>query len=292
MLVYLDNKRLFIEYLRALRMLKNFHAAKIKNGALIWLSTSGLFSWSGISFRISKKILLYSKDIVDKNSIKDLLYYQLFEVMYNFFSGNWRETKKYDENLVDLNLKVGEMWHSITYVTLHGLIKIDQGAFTEAQSLAGKLSEIGEGYDYETARGAKYIVKMKLLVKTRKLDDAKKEAHEAVSFQKKMDEELRIIYFLGFKAITQILLNDIDGARESLLEAKEIKIRKGRVVPYFMNSYIMGQFLFDIRLLEESTLSDDKSNLSKYQKAAYKSGKIALKTFAKYAADRTEVSRY
>ena len=291
LLVYLDNKRLFIEYLRALRILKQFDAAKIENGALIWLSTSGLFSWSGISFKMSKKMLIYAKSIVNTNSIKDLLYYDLFEIMYNFFSGNWQEIKKYSENLIDLNLKVGELWHSSTYVTLHGLVEIDQGCFTQAKSLAGKLSEICEDYDYETARGAKFFVSTKLLLKLRKLDEAISEANEAISFQRKIDEELRIIYFLGLKAIAQILLNDSDGAMESLSEAKAIKLRKGRVVPYFVNSYIMARFVFSLHVLENSKLSNDKSHLSKYKKAALHRGKIALKTCEKYAADQTEASR-
>ena len=61
-------------------------------------------------------------------------------------------------------------------------MKIEQGDFAEAQSLIDKLSEIGEDYDYETARGAKYLLKIKLFLKTRKLYDAKRVAQEAILF--------------------------------------------------------------------------------------------------------------
>jgi len=67
LLVYVDNKRCFIEYLRALKRLNKFDITKIENGAGIWLSTSGLFSWTGISFKLSKKILVYAKGIIKKN---------------------------------------------------------------------------------------------------------------------------------------------------------------------------------------------------------------------------------
>ena len=271
--------------------MKRYDMTQITNGALIWLSTSGLFSWGGISFTISKKLLSYTKGVMSRSRIKDLLYYELFDLMYHYFSGSWPKARPYDADLVHMNLKVGELWHSVAYVNLHGCLKIERGAFAEAQAMSGKLAEIGEDYDYQIAIGGKYYLEIKRLVKTRMLDDALVVANVAIAFQKKIEEELRLIYLLGYKAIAQILVNDMDGAEVSLSEAREIKTRKGRVSPYFMNSVILGQFFFDLRRLEKSTTVKDLSNRSRFQKAAHHSGRIALKTSAKYPADRTEVYR-
>jgi len=87
-LVYLDSERCFVEFLGALKRLNKFDITKVKNGVRMWMSASGLFSWTGISFKLSKKILEYSKDEFNKTDIKDLLYYDLFELLYNFFTGN------------------------------------------------------------------------------------------------------------------------------------------------------------------------------------------------------------
>ena len=272
-------------------MLKKYDMTQITNGALIWLSTSGLFSWGGISFTISKKLLAYTKGVMSRTRIKDLLYYELFDMMYHFFSGSWPKARPYDADLVHMNLKVGELWHSCAYVNLHGTLRIERGAFDDAQALSDKLAEIGEDYDYQIARGSTYNLEIRRLVKTRMLDEALVLANEAIAFQKKIEEELRLIYLLGYKAIAQILVNDMDGAEASLSEAREIKARKGRVSPYFINSFLLGQFFFDLRRLEQSTADNDLSNRSRFQKAAHHSGRVALKTFAKYAADRTEAYR-
>jgi len=51
--------------------------------------------------------------------MKDLLYYNLFELLYNFFTGNWHEIKEYDEDLVDLNLRIGASWHLLSISSIN-----------------------------------------------------------------------------------------------------------------------------------------------------------------------------
>jgi len=291
LLVYVDNKRCFIEYLRALTMLNKFDITKIENGAGIWLSTSGLFSWTGISFKISKKILDYTKDVNDKNDIKDLLYYNLFELLYNFFTGNWREIKEYDENLVELNLRIGASWHLLTYIAFHGFTRIDQGAFKEAEIIISKLSKIWQDYENENAKDYMYVLKTRLLMKSRKLYDAQIETDSWISFLDQTERELSLFDNLGLKAIIQIYLEDIDGARESLLQGKELVLKHERIPPYFLSNYLVGQFLLDLYLLEQAIISDHKLDISKYRKKAYQSGKNALKNAKKYAPNRTEILR-
>ena len=78
---------------------------------------------------------------------------------------------------------------------------------------------------------------------------------------------------------------------KSLLQAKGLVLKQERVIPDYISSYVMGQFFFDLSLLERSILSQDKSGMSEYQKKAFQSGKNALKNARKYACDRTETLR-
>ncbi|NIS16827.1 MAG: AAA family ATPase, partial [Phycisphaerae bacterium] len=98
-LVHLDPKRCFFEFLSTLKRLNKFDIAKIENGFGMWISASGLFSWTGISFKLSKKILDYAKTAIDKSDIKQIFYYDLFELLHNCYTGNWFNVKEYDENL-------------------------------------------------------------------------------------------------------------------------------------------------------------------------------------------------
>jgi len=127
-----------------------------------------------------------------------------------------------------------------------------------------------------------------LLFKQRKINDAKIMLEKGISFQKEMGEELTLLYYLGLKAAIQIFRKDLNGAKISLDQAKEIVIRKGRVIPFYLTRYFIGWFLFDLNILEKAILSKDYSNIIKYKEKAFNSANNALKTAKKYAPDKVE----
>jgi hypothetical protein len=235
--------------------------------------------------------LQHAGDIIKKEDFKDQLIYELWELVHNLYLGDWHVAKKYDEKLADLNLGIGQIFFASNYISAHGFMKIEQGAFRDAEICLNKLSEIWEVFENENARGLQYALKIRLLMKSRKLYDALTEADAGVSFLTKISVEPRRTYFLGFKSIIQILLRDINGAKESLLQANRAMLKQGRVIPHFISSYSMGRFLFDLHMLEQEVSSNDKLNISKCRKKADQSGKKALKNSKKYALDRTEIFR-
>jgi hypothetical protein len=287
----LNPKRLFIEHLNTIKRCHKFDISKIDNRISLFGGVSALFSYGGISFKISKKTLEHTEGIINKEDFRDQLFYELWVMVHNLCSGEWHGDKEYDEEFVDFFLRIGQIYPASTYINVHGFIKIEQGAFSEVEIYLGKLSEIWEVFENENARGYQYALKTKSLMKSRKLYDAQAEADAGISFHNKISVEPRRIYILGFKAITQILLRDIDGAKETLLQAEEVVLKQGRVIPHFISSYLLGQFLFNLHLLEQAVSSNDKSNILEYRKKAYQSGKNALKSSNKYAVDRTEIFR-
>jgi class 3 adenylate cyclase/tetratricopeptide (TPR) repeat protein len=290
-LVFLDSEKCFVEFLGALKRLNKFDITKVKNGVRMQMSASGLFSWTGISFNLSRKILDNSKKAVDKTDIKDLLYYDLFELLYNFFTGNWESIKKYDQNLLDCNLRIGEFWHVSTYIIFHGFASIDQGAFQESKMMISKLTEIWQTYENETAREYRDSLKIKLLVKFRNLDDAQKEADTAIAFQRQTGREMAILLYLGFRAMIEFYQSKIDQAKMSLLEAQDLAIKKSHIPPSYISSCLTSRFLLDLYFLEQALLSKNKHHISKLRKKAHKSGKYALKNSHKNACDRPEILR-
>lgn len=291
LLVYVDPKRSFVEFVKGLRILNKFNITEIENGVGMWMSSSLIFSWAGISHKISKKALEYAKDLINKDDVKEILYYEFFDLLHKFFTGNWHHVKIYDRTLVDLNLRIGEFWLASTYIVFHGFIKIDQGLFREAEALIDKLSEIWEDYRNQDAREYQCSLKIKLLMESRKLKDALFEANAGIAFQKENERELAILYYFGFKSIIQIFLERIDSAEESLSQADELISRIDAVAPLYIGTSLIGRFLYDLRRLEQAFLFNDHSEIAKYQKHARKSGKRALKNSTKYRADRTEVLR-
>jgi hypothetical protein len=290
-LVYLDPTGCFIGLLRGLRWLSKFDIAKVENGFDMWVSASGLFSWTGISFKLSKRIVEYAKQVANENDIKQVFYCSFFELLYSFFAGNWDAIKAYDERLIEPNLRIGEYWHVSTYIDVHGLIRIEQGDFGEVERLIDKLSEIWAAYQNENAKQYQYSLRIKMLLKSRSLYDALVEADAGVSFQSKTGRHVTVVFYLGFKAIIQVLLKDMDGARDTLLNARQLISKIGRIPPFYISSYLTGQFCFDLYLLKRAILADDKPDIAKYRKKAALSGKQALKNSDKSALDRTEIFR-
>jgi hypothetical protein len=173
----------------------------------------------------------------------------------------------------------------------YGHVKIEQGEFEEVHFLVKKLSELWETYDYELARIFQYQHEIDLLMTSRKLDEAKLKADEAIRFTRQRGMIENRIHILGGKAITQILLNDFRGAKESLAQAKELISKQELMPTCFITTCLLGNFFYDVRLLEEATLSGDKSNAAKHIKKACKSRKGATKNFSKYAVRRTAFIR-
>ena len=290
-LVYLDPSSCFVGLLRGLRWLSKFDIAKVENGFDMWVSASGLFSWTGISFKLSKRIVEYAKQAADENDIKQVFYCNFFELLYNFFAGNWKAIKAYDESFIGPNLRIGEYWHVSTYIDVHCHIQIEQGEFRQAERHIDKLSEIWEAYENENAKQYQYSLRIKMLLKSRRLYDALVEANAGVSFQSKTGRLLTVVYYLGFKAIIQILLKDVDGAQDTLLYTRELRSRIGRIPPFYVSSYLIAEFCCDLYFLNQAILSDHASDIAKYQKKAALSGKQALKNSYKSALDRTEIFR-
>jgi tetratricopeptide (TPR) repeat protein len=283
-----DPTRFFMESIGIMRRLNKFDITKVKNGVSIYIASSFLFSITGISFKLSRKILDYTKDYISKDDIRSAFRFRYLELMHNFLKGEWNKEPEYDEVLVDHNTKIGDVFYTSSYTQWNSFLKIGQGNFSGVAALIEKLSEFGESYGHEQAIGRKYSVKSKLLLSCRKLYEAQNEIDEAVIFFNRIGIKLWSIFVLGMKTYVQILLNDIEGAQESLLQTKELVSREKRILPLYINNHLMSQFFFDIYMLNKSINSNDKSVISSLQKKAYRSGKVAINNSMKFAANKIE----
>ncbi len=288
-LVNLDPVNCFIEFIGTLNKVIKFDTTKVKNGIAIWMSGSGLFSWSGVSFSLSRKMLNYNKDIYDKLGDKEVLYYDLYELLHQSYVGDWLSVKKYDSDLVEKNLKIGEFWHVSTYLVFHGHISIGQGDFEKTKMLITKLDEISKDYANENGTEYGYTLKIKLLMQFGKLQDALREVEEGIAFLTQSGRETGIMLYLGFKAVIQVRLKDFDGAERTLAQTREIAAKSIRIFPNYMSSPLLGQFLLDLHFLEQAIAEDNDSNISQYSKIAYQSGRRAIKNSKKYAFGRAEL---
>jgi len=288
---FLKPKLYIFQYLRIIGLANRSDITKIRNGPARLSGTSAIFSWTGFSFKLSKKILLHYKKLINHDDIKENLNYKLYELYYNFFVGNWSDYTELDDALIEENLKKGQIWHVSTYIFFCCSIAINQGKLNSTNMLINKLSEIWEIYENENTKQYLYSLKIKLLVKSRRFSEAKKEIDEGISFVSKAENELAFAYYMGFKAITQVLSEELKAAEETLCQANEILSKEAYYIPHYMSSYLKANFLYNIYKLEKAQLSKAELEIKHYKKRALKSSQRAFNNCKKYAADRTEIYR-
>jgi class 3 adenylate cyclase/tetratricopeptide (TPR) repeat protein len=290
-LAQVDTKKMFMDSIGTLKRLNRLDITKTENGVSTYIEYSGMFSFSGISFKISRKILDYTKGYIKNSDIKSMFLHTFFELLHDFLLGNWNRQIGYRGELVDRYLKTGEVFQAAAYIIFSGLLEIEQGNFSEAEALVDKLYRIGEEYNNDYARGTKYYLNSQRLLKLRKLNEALNEADAGISFLNKINQNLFALSVLGIKTKIQFLQGDIEGMEYSLLSDEEPGIREKGVVPFYINNLMRSQFLFDLYMLEESNHGRNRLKKSQLKKKAYRCGKAAVKNSMKYAGNRTEVFR-
>jgi tetratricopeptide (TPR) repeat protein len=286
-LAFLNPMRMFTETVEEIKGILKFDLGKIESGYDTLFSGSGVLINTG-AFWLCKKFLEYGERSIDKNNLRELFALGFHRDQYNFCSGKFDDIQDYDALLVNENLRDGLFWEVSYYLSIHLQIKNYRGAFEDAYPLLDNLSKIYDDYVYKMAKQLELINRLGGLIIRRALNDARKAA-DKYELLFKIGSDGMMIVFLGLKAKVQILINDYDGAEKSLKLTEDICRKLGFAIPQITIYYLLSRFFLDIRFLEKSILSDNKSNISKYRKQANKSGEKLLKNSKKFALLRTEV---
>ena len=132
--------------------------------ATILIAAGIMFCISGLSMRLSRKILDYSVKQVSGKKSNILLYlFRCCELIYNFQAGIWRGA--IDEDSVNEALKIGDFPFATGQLLYLGYIKIELGDFAECETIIKKLHRIYEEYNFEHAESDVCVLKTKLSMK-------------------------------------------------------------------------------------------------------------------------------
>ena len=103
-----------------------------------------------------------------------------------FLKGHWNEITECNEDLVNRNLRIGEMFYASQHYYWHGLPIIYQGHYDKARSMVTKLSEISETYENDICRLLKYLLNIHLLIEGRHLKEADEEVNRGIDLVQEM----------------------------------------------------------------------------------------------------------
>jgi class 3 adenylate cyclase/tetratricopeptide (TPR) repeat protein len=290
-LVVIDPKRFFIESLLFFGTLVHFDLTRFKFGIGIFAGASTLFSFTGFSLSIARRILDYAKPRLSLDDAKQWIVYDLMDTQHHFLKGQWNEITECNEDLVNRNLRIGEIFYACQYYYWHGLPKIYQGFFDAARLMVTKLSELAEAYENDIYRLLKYLLNINLLIECRNFKEATAEVNQGIDLVQRNSWRQSALTMHSLEASIHLLTKETEKARASLDKVNQIR-PEVKAAPIQLSFFFRSQFEFYLRCLEDSLRTGHRKESSICRRNAFKSGKMLIKTCQKAALYRTESYRF
>ena len=289
-LAIINPKRFFIESLHFYKRVVDFNLTKFELGFGLFVGASTLFSFTGISFWLSRKILNLVKNRVDKGNSKSYIIYEFSETMHNYLGGNWDTIKEHDDNLVNRNLSIGEIFWASQHYHWHGWLKLYQGNLDIPKLLVNKLNDIFKIYENDLCIMLKFLLNTGLLMECRQINEAMIEIKKGIDFGQKIGLGTSLIHMYSCKARLHILMGDINQAKKSLDQASKI-CNEVNTVPWQLSNFHRANLEYDLYRLNEAIRRDNKAASQRYRKQAEKACKVVLKNSKRVAQNRTDAYR-
>ena len=142
--------------------------------------------------------------------------------------------------------------------------------------------------DYQNLLAAEFRfgLEFTFFIAIRNLSDVQKTVEKLEQSSLQYSDQFTIM-FLGLKAQLQTLLKDYDEAKKSLTQVEEIVGKQGLILPFYLSRFFWARFFFNVNLLEEGIISNNKLDIAKYRDKAFKSGKKCFKNSKKCSFNRT-----
>jgi hypothetical protein len=134
------------------------------------------------------------------------------------------------------------------------------------------------------------MLKIKLLVESRRLDDALGEIADAVVFAKKKRFNITLLDFYSCQARIYLLRRDFDRADNSLRTAEEIRATH-RATPIQLSIYSRSKVDYLLCRLEDALRKDNPSSIAGYRRRCAAASRKFVKITRKAAQHRTEAFR-
>jgi class 3 adenylate cyclase/tetratricopeptide (TPR) repeat protein len=287
----IDPMQLFIASLYTCRETTRFELSKFSLGYFIFIGLSGLFSFSGISFRMSRKILNYSGERLFADDIKISILYDLLSTIEKYLSGNWTTINPFNGNLVNSAINLGEIHDASQYLYWHAFPKIYQGSTETVESIINSLNDMADTFDHALSRSFQYEVRINYLLEYRVLDEALKETEKGEELAKSLNVDYDLLDIYSCRILIHLLMGDFNQAELFYQKAKRISQEVDSPVPMQLSNFYRSQLKYFLYRLNESIVENDTSAIKNFSKKARKSAKLLLKTAKKAAKHRPEAYR-
>jgi len=289
-LVVADPKRMVVECFYWLKLLLKYDIEGIENGTGILSLSSGTFSYSGISFAVSRKIQEYARDKVDRTNPKDVMYDRVADVLIRTFGGDWAQFPDYDKGLIERCVKVGEVFYTASFLFTLALQYVERGEKEIVKDIIKTGRTIAEELENDFAHVIMQQLDTILLLKYRDLTEALQAAEDGVDLAMKTGYQSAYYYFSAYKMNVQVSLGDFEGAEESFERLNQIQSEL-RVTPYHNSPFLLARCSLALAKMGEGHPRVGSREWEKLKDQTLRFGRQAVRNTRSVAYDRVEAYR-
>jgi len=254
-----------------------------------WAGVALLFSYSGLSFSVSRRIAKVARSTLRDDRPADLFTFHLMNFMRDYFEGAWNEPSRVDDAFVERMTRAGAFWDVDTFLGMDAYKHLDLGNLPGARARLEQVGALVDEYGYGFAETNRLGITTFIALAERRLDDAS----VAVERYLERPEELLNLIGLGNKAKIELLQGRTGAARDTLQQAESLMAKLSMsVTPFHSGWYWTSRLLCDARELEAAHVSRDAAAVATVRKRLKRNIQAAVRTASVLAMIRTEVYRH
>ncbi len=242
-----DPGRFLFDTMETPRRLDTVDPRTVPNAGGIYASLVGIFSYTGLSFRIGARFLARAAPLVDPTDVREQMTFQLMRYLHHLLQGDWRDDYAIDDDLIAQNLRRGLLWPVTNYLGLNTHQRIHRGDFAGARAQLSRIASIEDTYGHDLAKSYRQATTAHLLTEERDLPRAL-DASEA--YYAGHQDKLINLYALAALAKVQTLMGRLAHAKDTLANATELVRGAGTVPPFHLASYLRSCLLYEVTALE------------------------------------------
>jgi class 3 adenylate cyclase/tetratricopeptide (TPR) repeat protein len=285
----IDPKRFIMASIGFARKVTAYDLKKFQSWLGSFVGYSTIFSFSGISFKLSRRILDFSAARIDRDHIKTYTIFDFSETLHKYLEGDWGNMHGYSEDLIEKNLSIGEVYWASQHFFWNCLPHIYRGNFDTARLIINRLSDLYEVYENEVSLLFRQLLLTVLFMECRKTQDAMGEIEKGIDFAQKTHQGLSLLHMHACKCSVLMFKGKMKEAEHSLELADEMR-KEVNTAPWQVSNFFKTRMMLDLNRLEQSV--NNNSDSSVYRIQAEKSGRMFLKLSKKVAQNRTESYRF
>lgn len=250
-----------------------------------YAGTIGIFSYGGVSFGISERLLARARELVDDDPT-DRMIYGFMNFMHAALAGDWDDRHELDLGFVEGRVRDGQLWDATNYLAFSTEKHIFQGRTDASSAGIEKLEGIADVFQYDLARSSVHA-----LVALRALEEERWPEAAALAdvHAREHEDPLIRLLALGNRAKAELLGGDPDAAARTLAAADRLLGDASVVPPYQRSSVLRSRLLLEVEALRAAEVEGREAGPAR--RRASRAARRALRASAWVACRRPEVYR-